>query len=671
MKKIKLLAAALLICGTLSANDIIPKPVSVEKGSGVFMLTPAVWINFASLETRPLADYLAAYLPGCRTIHRMTEYSTSARMNGHIYLEIDGAMSLPTEGYRISVTGNRVKITGKDYGGLFNGIQTFLQLLPPEVYQKSSRNFSWPVAGVIIEDYPRFAYRGMMLDVARTFIPKEGVMRFIDNIAYHKINKFHWHLSDDEGWRIEIESYPKLTSVGAWRGAGLPVKPIYGAWDDECYGGFYTQADIREIVAYAATRNIEIIPEIDIPGHSRAAAIAYPEILCNYTPDLTSTAGYDRRNVWCVAREENYKILSGILKEIAALFPSGRVHLGGDEVETGQWSRCPDCKALMAAKGIAKTVELEDVFMERAVDIARKSGMEAGIWEEVSYRGKPDRSVLVYSWKGDMKTTRKVASDGYPTVVMPAKYFYFDMKQSPSERGLDWAGIVSTETVYSFDFGREGFTDGEMRNMVGLEGAFFSELLIANGPDYLDYQLFPRTCALAEAAWTPQEHRSWNGFEERLARGHNARMRAMGIEYRTPPAAATPQPPKKTPAVAFTSSLAESAKHPFTNVSSYRDVAPTAATCRNGDWFMWKFAEPLACGTIRVGTGYEHLQRAGVPQGYVEVSYDGTSFERAGNLTDGGKLIFRPERAVRAIRIVSETEGNGEPFVIIQPLQIR
>jgi hexosaminidase len=670
MKRISIFVVMMLWCAVAAGADIIPRPVSIERGSGEFTLTPSTWINYASPLTAPLADYLADYLGACKTIQSMTAYTSFSRRNNHIYLEIDSEMSLPAEGYRLTVTENRVRISGKDYGGLFNGIQTFLQLLPAEVYDREhrARHFSWKVEAVAIEDYPRLAYRGVMLDVARTFVPKEEVMRFIDNISHHKINRLHWHLTDDEGWRIEIKSYPRLHEVGGFRGGDSPIKPIYGAWNER-YGGYYTQADIREVVAYAAVRNVTVIPEIELPGHSRAAAIAYPEILCSYTPDLTATAGYDNRDVWCVAREGNYVMLKAILTEIAALFPSGMVHLGGDEVSTAQWSKCPDCKAIMVEKGITEVARLEDVFMERVIGIASELGLRAGVWNEAAESGRIPRSTTVYGWE-NVNACRRAAQKGYPTVVMPGEYFYFDMRQSPTERGHIWAGIVSPEKVYSFNF--KGFTETEMGNVAGVEASFFSELLLQNGLDFLDYQMFPRVCALSELAWTPASQRSWSDFSRRLADSHNTRMMAAGIKYRTEPLPdPTPQPSNLTPEVTFTSNLREAAKWPFGNVESYKKVARTATTCHRGDWLLWRFAEPLTCRTIRVATGYAHLQRAGVPQGYVEASYNGKTFERVAELHDGGEATFTPREAVRAVRVVSETEGNGESFMIIQPLEIR
>jgi hypothetical protein len=244
------------------------------------------------------------------------------------------------------------------------------------------------------------------------------------------------------------------------------------------------------------------------------------------------------------------------------------------------------------------------------------------------------------------------------------------MKQSPTDRGHTWAGVVSLEKVYSFDLARTGFTPEEARNVRGIEATFFSELLLENGLDYIDYQFFPRVCALAEVAWTPSEQRSWSDFEQRLAGGHLARLSSMGLKYRTGPDPAAPGG-LLTPAVAFTSSMKESAKYPFSRLALYKTAFATRAP-REGDWLLWRFTEPVAASSIFVKTGYDHIQRVGFPQGRVEVSYDGSTFETAATLHDlKATVALDPARPVRALRVVCTSHGNGENFMIIPPLQIR
>ena len=645
---------------TLFAQNLVPKPVSVERGEGVVTLIPFRNIEAATSELAPLADYLAGYLPA-----------------GQVRLSLDAPEHIPAEGYRLEVSPARITIAGRDYGGVWNGIQTLLQLLPAEIYTGNGSAQTLTLPAVTIEDWPQMAHRGVMLDVARTFIPVDQVMRLVDNISRHKINKFHWHLADDEGWRIEIKSWPRLTEIGAWRGGDSPVWAVYGAWDRK-YGGFYTQDEIREVIAYAAVRNVEIIPEIDLPGHSRAAAIAYPEILCGYSPSLTASADYDIRNVFCAAREENYAMLDDIIGEVAALFPSPTIHLGGDEVEPGQWSRCPDCGALMAEHGITQVARLQDVFMERVIDIAACHGKTAYVWGEAAVSGKIPRSTTVQAWENPAASARKFAANGYPTVVSTGEYFYFDMRQSPRDVGHIWAGIVTLPKVYSFDAEKIGFTSEETANLRGVEATLFTELGLENGPGYVDYQLFPRVCALAEVAWTPASGRSWDDFEKRLtqstlsAPSHFDRLAAMGVAYRAAEPVVADTRPLKTPAVVFTSSLTESEKDPFSGVASYKAAARMSRAPVEDDWFLWTFSAPVSASQIDLKTGYDPLQRAGVPQGRVEVSYDGRTFETAAPMHDlKATLALDPARPVRALRIVCSSHGNGENFTLIQPLKIR
>lgn len=309
MNKVKLHTIFLFLLffsGNTSARvpNVIPAPVRMTVTEGGYSITPTTVIVAVDSVSLPLADYLNEYLsPMVGTPLSITVQPQAANA---IVLAVNPRADLPAEGYRLSATRRGVYLTGKDRGGLFNGIQTLLQLLPETVYTRRTASPHPRIGCVEIEDYPRFSYRGMMLDVARTFIPIDRVKLYIDWLSHHKINKFHWHLADDEGWRVEIESYPQLARTAGFRGGDSPVKAIYGEWTRK-YGGYYTQEEIREVVEFARFRNVEIIPEIDLPGHSRAVARVFPEILCRGPVDSTA-AGYDRRNVWCASRESNYRI---------------------------------------------------------------------------------------------------------------------------------------------------------------------------------------------------------------------------------------------------------------------------------------------------------------------------------------------------------------------------
>lgn len=666
----------------------------------------------------PLADYLRGYID-------VGKASDSMSADDAIVLSTDPALG--SEAFTLAVNPQRIEITGGDYGGVFNGIQALFRLLPPEVYAKACP-LPVEVACTEVDDAPRFPYRGMMLDVARTWIDADGVKRYIDLLSYHGINKLHLHLSDDEGWRIEIRSHPELTEIGGFRGGDSPVRPVYGKWDEK-YGGFYTQDEMREMIRYAAVRNIEIIPEIDLPGHSRNIASVHPEIRCNYPPDTVSTNGYDYRSAWCVAREENYALLSDILGELCALFPSEYIHVGGDEVDMTQWKRCPDCQALMRRRGMTDPHQLEDLFMERMAAILAANGKRPGVWNEAVTTGDLAHDCRVYGWQS-VKACLDATAKGYKTVVMPGEYFYFDMRQTPNEDGHDWAAIFDAKKVFGFDFADKGFSEEQMRNVVGLQGAFFSEAYVSHEPekpDYLDYMCFPRICALARIAWR-NNGEGWDAYYKGLVSEHYDRMAAMGIRFRLfPPKVSykdgaftvtaddgaeiyytegdspgehrytrpvrtgkphlyrfftrykTGRSPyvadksyyrKITPAVAITTSMGESGQFPFTNATGYKGLSRTRRACRRQDWVLYTFEQPVKCREMYLQTGNRQLPKTIITTGYAEVSYDGVTFERAGDL-EKGSITLKPGCAVKAVRIVSTCDDNGTPYVTIQPPQIK
>lgn len=377
----KLRLAILALCCTAEAYAQ-PAHAPLEATGGTFTLGAETTL-VADEGLFPLAEYAAEYLK--------CPVERQAAADGVLSLLIDPAPEAAAESYRLEITPDHITVRGADYGGVFNGLQALFRLLPPEIYAREGLQGPVTLPCGVREDAPKFAYRGMMLDVARTWIAPEALKRQIDLLAWHNINRLHIHLVDDEGWRIEIKSHPELAEVGGFRGGDSPIRPVYGKLDEK-YGGYYTQDEMREIIRYAAVRNIEMIPEIDLPGHSRTIATLHPEIRCRFTPDTTLTAGYDDRSAWCVAREENYVLLEDILGEICDLFPSEYVHVGGDEVDMSQWIRCPDCQALMAREGMDDPHRLEDRFMERMSAILRNHGKRTAVWNEAVRTGNLSRA---------------------------------------------------------------------------------------------------------------------------------------------------------------------------------------------------------------------------------------------------------------------------------------
>lgn len=503
---------------------LVPEPVERTVTDGVFILNEYTRMDpaGASEEEAALYKYLGSKLLPSQDAHTRTP-------SGGIALRISPKEGFHAEGYTLAVTPDSVVITGQDRAGLFYGIQTFLQLLSPQVLAGDHAGGGYGIPCQQITDYPRFDYRGFHFDVARTFSDKETVLRVIDYMAHHKLNKLHWHIADDEGWRIRLDCYPELAEIGGFRGGDSPVQPIYGEWDKK-YGGYYTKDDVREILEYAAMRSVDVIPEIDLPGHSRTAAKVFPHILCGVGTGVKSTTAGDRRNVWCAAKESNYVMLEKILTEICELFPSKYMHIGGDEVQTGQWEKCPDCQALKRKLGYSKTIEIEDYFIKRLAEFVHGLGKTPFVWDEAVATGRMPSYTHVSGWQ-TVATARKSA-EKYPTVVQPGSWFYIDMKQSRYEDGLTWAGLVDPKRVYSFSFTDNAFTEAQMKNVIGVEAAFWTELLLSHDPSYLWYHIYPSLCAVAEIGWSQQEKRDWDDFYRRLTTGHLDRLGAMGIPYR-------------------------------------------------------------------------------------------------------------------------------------------
>ena len=703
------LLATMCTCVVMANPAIIPTPKSYVAHEGEFKLMSSHTIAVSSSTLAPLANYLAKHL------------NVEVGTKGEIVLKIDTA--LKSEEYRLNVSIDRVEIAGGDYGGVFNGVATLMQLLPADVYSELTLPATITCCEVV--DAPCYAYRGFMLDVCRTWITKEAVMEYVDLLAYHKINKLRLHLTDDEAWRLEIKSHPELASVGGFRGGDSPIWPRYGKWTEK-WGGYYTQADMREIIAYAKVRNIEVIPEIDLPGHSLAMASMHPEILCNYTPSLENSYGYDTRSAFCVSKESNYALLHDIIREVCQLFDTKYIHIGGDEVETSQWKSCPDCKALMAKLGYTEPAQLQAYFMRRIADMLAEYGKKPAVWNEAIDGGKLPASTLVFGWMG-VKECKASAAKGYKTIVMPGQYFYFDMKQSKREPGHDWAARFDWSKTYGVTLTSLGFTAEECKNVAGFEASFFSEAYASRSPetaDFLHYQTFPRMLSLAEIAWVSSNSRDQETFYKQMTE-HYARLDAMGVAYRLMPPKvafengvlsatcddgstiyvhdvvnsvgeiytkpfATTKPERYvfvarrgrasspeaavdgyfrtlTPQFTITSSMPQHATMTFAKAQGYGRLARTARTCDVGDWVQFTFVQAVECRRMQVATGNFQLPRFIFEQGYAEVSYDGSTFVRVGDIENGLYIVENPPQPIKAVRLVCTSRGNGAKYVSIQP----
>ena len=445
-------------------------------------------------------------------------------------LQIDPAASDNPEGYQLTINNKGARIVAPTSAGLFYGTRTFLQLL-----EKSPTG--WFVQHAQITDAPRFGWRGLMLDEARHFMGKEYVLHLLDTMAANKMNRLHWHLTDDQGWRIEIKAYPKLTSVGAWRGDGAALPTA--RWDAEdrpghpgnaYYGGFHTQDDIREIVAYAQKLHIQIIPEIDVPGHAAAITTAYPETLPTTDGDSGKSVHGIGGNVLSVVRKENYTMIETIFSEIADLFPAQYIHVGGDEVNVNAWNVSPEHRAFMKEEGMSNAHQLQNYFMLRLEKIL--AGMDRTLvgWNEIMHGGQLTKDTVIMSWIG-IGPGVNAAKKGHPVVMCPGPHCYFDMKYpGPNETGHWWAGIVSTQRAYEWNPTIDDqLNEIERSRIKGVQGCLWTEFV--PNTDDADYKIWPRACATAEVGWTPQARRNWDDFSTRLG-DHLDRLDQLNVNYR-------------------------------------------------------------------------------------------------------------------------------------------
>ncbi|MGW2009467.1 beta-N-acetylhexosaminidase [Streptomyces nigrescens] len=459
--------------------------------------------------------------------------------------------SLPLEGYRLAADARwGVRITGGGPAGVFWGAQTLRQLLGPQAFRRAP--LAPERAAVLpqqtIDDGPRFAWRGMLLDVARHFLPKDGVLRYLDLLAAHKLNVLHLHLTDDQGWRIEIRRYPKLTEVGAWRERtklGHRASPL---WDERPHGGYYSQDDIREIVSYAAQRHITVVPEIDIPGHSQAAIAAYPELGNTDVIDTTSLKVWDTWGVnpnVLAPTDNTLRFYEHVLEEVLGLFPSTFVHIGGDECPKDQWRASATAQARIAELSPAGEDELQSWFIRHFDRWLADRGRRLIGWDEILEGGLAE-GAAVSSWRGYAGGIA-AAKSGHDVVMCPEQQVYLDHRQDPSPDEPVPIGFVRTlEDVYRFEPVPPELTADQAAHVLGTQANVWTEAM--DSQQRLDYQVFPRLAAFAEVAWSrlpAPADRDYQDFTRRMA-AHYTRLDALGVDYRPP---GGPLPWQKRPGV--------------------------------------------------------------------------------------------------------------------------
>ncbi len=419
------------------------------------------------------------------------------------------------ESYQLKVTPHRIDITAASPTGIFYAMQSIRQLLPPAIEKDSiKRDVNWAIPCVSIYDSPRYTYRGLMLDVCRHFMPVEFVKRYIDYLAYHKMNRFHWHLTDDQGWRIEIKKYPKLTSVGSFRDRTLigHYSESPRKWKMERYGNFYTQEEIKEVVEYARKRFVTVIPEIEMPGHSLAALAAYPKLSCTGGPFEVSGIWGVFNDIYCT-REENFKFLEDVLSEVIELFPSKYIHIGGDEAPKIRWSRCHACQERIKSEGLKNEQELQSYFIRRIEKFLQTKGKQIIGWDEILEGGlAPNATVM--SWRGT-EGGIAAAKQHHDVIMTPGHSVYLDHYQSKlAEEPIAIGGYLPLQKVYEYNPTPASLTDEEARHILGVQGNVWTEYI--HTPAHVEYMAFPRAAAIAETAWSPQSAKNYPDFLQRL-----------------------------------------------------------------------------------------------------------------------------------------------------------
>jgi len=520
----------LLFAGQSSSNVIIPKPQKLRQGQGKFLLTKKTrYYSDTSLSQNAIA-YLQSHLKQNAGYQLQ---SVKNRKDKSIRFHYDPKKIKKSEAYRLHIEKEKITVEARDKAGFFYAVVSLMQLMDPAIWGRSGSSRSmkiWAIPSFTIEDYPRFSWRGMMLDTSRNFFSKAYVKKFIDRMAQHKLNRFHWHLTDDEGWRIDIKRYPLLTQVGARRGPGtkLPFStyPAIRGKKNKVQSGYYTQDDIREIVAYAKARSIEILPEIDMPGHAKAAIVAYPKLL----QDPKDKSRY--RSVQKVSNntinpgmESSYIFLENVISEVSGLFPFGYIHLGGDEVPKGAWKRSPAVHRLMRKQGLKNAKEVQNYFFSRLDKILVKYQRKMIAWQEVT-EGKPKlrQSDMFMAWKSE-KAAKKMLKKHRKVIMTPVQYLYFDQQytRSKKEPGHTWSTPVSTHKTYALNPVKSSYIQG-------VQACLWSETLL--NEKIADYLAWPRTLALSEVAWTEQKKRKWGDFQKRASKEGLKRLKVQNIHYR-------------------------------------------------------------------------------------------------------------------------------------------
>lgn len=512
---------------------MVPRPAQMMPGSGNHLFSDQTVFAVENEEQAKVARSLIALFT------RTAGFTPKLNVGGEGNVRLLTDPSLKSEAYSLEVSPQEIIIKASDNKGFFYALQTIRQLLPPSIERESlsDKNLEWSIPVVTIQDEPRYGYRALLLDASRFFIPKENVLRIIDCMSMLKLNTLHFHLTDDNGWRVEIKKYPRLTEVGAWRvdrqDLPFPARRNPKKGEPTPVGGFYTQEDIREMVAYAAERQVEIVPEIDMPAHSNAALAAYPKLACpvvkEYIGVLPGLGGRNSEIIYCAGNDSVFTFLQNVMDEIMELFPSRYIHIGGDEAQKTHWKQCPLCQARMKKEQLANEEDLQGYFMKRISDYVRSKGREVIGWDELTNSSfLPDNSIIL-GWQGFGQAALKAAEEGHRFIMTPARIMYLIRYQGPQWfEPLTYFGNNTLKDVYDYEPVQKDWKPEYASLLMGVQGSMWTEF--CNKPEDVDYLLFPRLAAVAEVAWTQPDKKDWTLFLKGMDR-YNEHLAEKGIVY--------------------------------------------------------------------------------------------------------------------------------------------
>ncbi len=508
----------------VSDFNIIPKPVSLQAGNGTIEWDSKVTIVATSTEQKQIASLLQEFLKAKNISTVITEVATAT--DDQVILTTTDDAALGDEGYKLSIGKDGVNIIARNGAGLFYGVQSFFQLYP------QTEKIELPY--VDITDQPRFVWRGLHLDVARHFFPIDFIKKYIDLMSHYKLNTFHWHLTEDQGWRIEIKKYPKLQEVAAFRKetiigrASSRTRNEPHQFDGTRHGGFYTQEEVKEVVAYAAQRYVTIVPEIEMPGHALAALAAYPHLGCTRGPYEVATTWGVFEDVFCAGKETTFEFLQDVLDEVVPLFPGKYIHIGGDECPKAMWEKCPLCQKRMKVEKLKDEHELQSYFIQRIEKYLNGKGKSIIGWDEI-LEGGLAANAAVMSWRGE-EGGIAAAKQNHDVVMTPNDWLYLDYYQDTTSKSepLAIGGFVPIERVYAYEPLPSGLNSEQTKHILGTQANVWTEYMPTS--DHVEYMVYPRALALAEVAWSPKENRNYDDFLKRL-KGNQNLLDAWQINY--------------------------------------------------------------------------------------------------------------------------------------------